>query len=108
MVQHGMCWAHLEILHGYLAEKVQLLVDARKRMTAQLAQFDFLRPLPSYSNFVLCEVIGRDAGELKQRLQTEFGVLVRYYNKPILSNYIRISAGRPEDTNRLMEALNSI
>lgn len=92
----------------YLAEKVQLLVHERKRMAHKLAQFDFLRPLPSYSNFVLCEVIGRDAGELKQRLQNEFGVLVRYYNKPNLSNFIRISAGRPEDTERLMGALKSV
>ena len=93
---------------AYLANQVQLLVTERKRMATLLAEFEFLKPQPSHSNFVLCEVIGKDAGQLKQDLQNKFGVLVRYYNKPGLSNYIRISAGRPEDTNKLITALQSI
>ncbi|MFT5195766.1 MAG: histidinol-phosphate aminotransferase [Cellvibrionaceae bacterium] len=92
----------------YLEEKVQLLVAERKRMATLLAQFDCLIPLPSFSNFVLCQVIGRDAGILKQRLQDEYGVLVRYYDKPGLSNFIRISAGWPEDTDKLVAAIQKI
>lgn len=92
----------------YLNEKVQALVAERKRMAAFLEEFECLNPKPSYSNFVLCEVAGRDAGILKQRLQDEYGVLVRYYNKPGLTNYIRVSAGRPEDTDRLIAAVQDI
>jgi histidinol-phosphate aminotransferase len=36
------------------------------------------------------------------------GVLVRYYDRPDLANYIRISAGRPEDTDRLLKALREL
>ncbi|MEM7803111.1 MAG: aminotransferase class I/II-fold pyridoxal phosphate-dependent enzyme, partial [Chloroflexota bacterium] len=93
---------------GWMEEKVTALVEERKRMSKALAEFSFLKPRPSYSNFVLCEVVGRDAGELKLELQNKHGVLVRYYNKPGLSNYIRISAGRPQDTERLITALNAL
>ena len=93
---------------AYLDEKVQTLVTERKKMTQLLEKFHCLKPLPSFSNFVLCEVQGRDAGIFKQRLQDEFGVLVRYYNKPGLSNFIRISAGRPQDTEKLVAAIQHI
>ena len=36
------------------------------------------------------------------------GVLVRHYDTPLLRNYVRISAGRPEDTGRLLESLRSL
>lgn len=93
---------------AWLDEHVRLLVLEREQMSAALFDFDFLNPFPSYSNFVLCEVLGRDAGELKKQLQNKHGVLVRHYNKPLLSNYIRISAGRPQDTERLLEALQLV
>ncbi len=94
---------------AWLNEKVNALVTERKKMAQILTEeIDYLTPHPSYSNFVLCEVTGRDAGELKLKLQNEYGVLVRHYNKPGLSNYIRISAGRPEQTEKLMAALKAV
>lgn len=93
---------------AWLAKHVALLVQEREAMTAALAEFSFLRPLPSQSNFVLCEVIGRSAKELKHRLQSEHGVLVRHYSNALLNNYIRITAGRPQDTARLLAALRSV
>lgn len=92
---------------GWLEEKVQQIVAERERMSAALREFDFLQPYPSHSNFVLCRVNGRSAADLKQSLEQE-GVLVRYFNKPGLENCIRISAGRPEDTDRLLAALASV
>ncbi len=88
----------------WLHDKVRLIVAERGRMVAQLAQFDWLRPYPSQSNFVLFRVLGRDARQLKLDLE-QHGVLVRYFNKPGLDNCIRISVGRPQDTERLEEAL---
>ena len=41
----------------------------------------YLRPYPSQSNFILCQVIGRDAHALKLALEQE-GILIRYYRKP--------------------------
>jgi histidinol-phosphate aminotransferase len=79
----------------------------RERLRGGLAAVPFLRPHPSQANFVLCDVVGRDARELKLALERE-GMLVRHYNKPGLRNCIRISVGRPEQTDRLSEALRHI
>ncbi|MEZ4767116.1 MAG: aminotransferase class I/II-fold pyridoxal phosphate-dependent enzyme [Caldilineales bacterium] len=89
----------------YLLGNVARLVAERERLSAALARFDFLQPVPgSRSNFVLCRVVGRDARALKVALEEE-GVLVRYFAKPGLENCIRVSAGRPEDTDALIKAL---
>lgn len=92
---------------AWLAEKVALIVQERARLVRELGRFDWLRPFPSQSNFVLCRVLGRDAGQLKRDLE-QHGVLVRYFNKPGVDNCIRISVGRPEDTGRLVAALAKV
>ncbi|MCB9004767.1 MAG: histidinol-phosphate transaminase [Ardenticatenaceae bacterium] len=91
----------------WLHDKIHLIVAERERMVAQLAQFDWLQPYPSHSNFVLFRVLGRDARQLKLNLE-QHGVLVRYFNKPGLDNCIRISVGRPQDTDKLVAAFKSI
>lgn len=88
----------------WLREKAALLVVERDRMAALLDQFDFLHPYPSRANFLLCRVTGRDARRLTDQL-AEQGILVRYFAKPGLEKCIRISAGKPADTDRLIEAL---
>lgn len=92
---------------SWLKEKLSLLVAERERIARELAGFGFLRPYPSHSNFVLFRVLGRSAADLKRALETE-GVLVRYFDKPGLDNCIRVSAGRAQDTDRLVAALRKI
>lgn len=91
----------------WLHEKVNLIVAERDRMVQALRAFEFLRPYPTHSNFVLFRVRGRSADGLKRALEAE-GVLVRHFNKPGLVNCIRVSAGRPQDTDRLVCALKTI
>ena len=86
---------------------VEKLKTERDRLFAALSAIPYLRPYPSEANFVLCRVEGRDAGALKQSLERQ-GILVRHYNKPGLDNCIRISVGRPEQTDRLLDALRGI
>ena len=92
---------------AWLNDKVQRIVAERERLVAELAQFPWLRPYPSQANFVLFRVIGRDARQVKLDLEGR-GVLVRYFNKPGLDNCIRISVGRPEDTDRLVAAMQQV
>ena len=49
--------------------------------------------------------MGRDAAELKSQLAQEHGIFIRYFNKPGLRDHIRISVGRPQDTEVLIQAL---
>lgn len=91
--------------------EIQITVDAliveRERLFQELAEFAFLRPYPSRANFVLCRVIDRDAKALKEVLAIR-GILVRHYAKPGLENCIRVSAGRPEQTDALLAALTAL
>ena len=88
----------------WMEDKVKLIVGERQRLVKELAIFDFIKPYPSQANFVLFKVSGRSAAELKNELAQE-GILVRYFDKPGLANCIRISVGRPADTDRLVEAM---
>jgi histidinol-phosphate aminotransferase len=86
---------------------VDSLISERDRLIRELGAFPFLQPHPSQANFVLCRVVGRDAAGLKGALARQ-GVLVRYYARPGLENYIRVTAGRPSDTDALLAALRSL
>ena len=88
-----------------LTKVVELLRTERARLFAALQEIPYLKPYPTQSNFILCKVIGRDASELKSRLAQEYGVFIRYFNKPGLRDHIRISVGRPQDTDALLKVL---
>ena len=66
---------------------------------------DFL--LSSFANFILCAVLSGKAGELQQKLQNK-GILVRYFDRPPLRNFIRISVGKPEHTDVLIKVLKEL
>ncbi|MEO9254189.1 MAG: histidinol-phosphate transaminase [Tepidiformaceae bacterium] len=89
-------------------ETVRCIVAERDRMTREVAALGWLKPCPSVSNFVLFEVdASHRAKDVVAKLRSR-GVLIRYYDRPDLANYIRISTGRPEDTDRLVEALRAV
>lgn len=86
---------------------VQLLNQERTRVMSYLSVLGFLKPLPSDSNFTLCEV-AQDAGisakELHAKLRAK-GILLRYYpDLGRFGEFMRISFGRPEDTDKMMAA----
>lgn len=83
---------------------VDKLKEERALLFAGLRQIPYLEPQPSQANFILCRVLGRDAAALKLALERR-GVLVRYYRKPGLDNCIRISVGRPAETERVLALL---
>ncbi len=83
---------------------IELLKAERRRLYRALDAVPYLKPFPSQANFILCNVVGRSAAELKQSLERQ-GILVRFYSKPRLENCIRISVGRPDQTERLLNVL---
>ncbi len=91
----------------YLLGTVRKIVAERERLFRELKKFNWLKPFPSRANFILCAALRGEAGELKQKLQQR-GILVRYFDQPLLRNYIRISAGKPEHTDALIKALREI
>ena len=95
---------------AWLEDTRLALVAERERLTELLStEIDWLTPYPSSANFVLCSVGGgKDAGEIRDRLAKEHGIMVRHYAKKELSGFVRISVGKPEHTDRLIEALRRL
>lgn len=91
-------------------DKVNVTVNAIKRekfvMLEKLARFTWLEPRPSSSNFVLFHVTGHFSAAQVAALLRKAGVLIRYFSTPVLKDFIRISVGRPSDTNALIRELD--
>ncbi len=92
---------------GYLMANVRAIITERDRLYSELKKLRILVPFPSRANFILCSVRGVRAIELKRRLK-QAGILVRYFDTPLLADFIRISVGKPEHTDTLMRALREI
>ncbi|GAQ81961.1 histidinol-phosphate aminotransferase [Klebsormidium nitens] len=93
---------------AYLEDVKNALVKERERLFGLLQDVPFLKPYPSAANFILCDVKEtHSAKEIKDALAKQ-GVMVRHYQKPQLKNFVRISVGKPEQTDLLMKALQSI
>ena len=90
-----------------LKEQTQAIIAERERLDKNLREVPWLAPYPSRANFILCRVKGRDAGQVKERLSQQ-GILIRYFNKPGLDDHIRISVGKPSDTETLIQALRKL
>ena len=91
----------------YLMGNVRALVNERSRLFDILQGLDYLSPVPSEGNYILCNVTRGD-GEQIYRLLKQRSIFVRYYDRPNLKNCFRISVGRPEDTDRLADAIAEI
>jgi histidinol-phosphate aminotransferase len=93
---------------AWLDTTVKTLIAERERMAMALAGLDWLTPLPSHTNFILCRVGGgRQARAVKAALERQ-GILVRYFDREGLQDCIRISVGRPEHTEALLAGLRAL
>ncbi len=91
----------------YLLGTVQKMIEERARLFGKLQKLDFIKPIPSHANFILCEVLRGDAKWFQDELEKR-GILIRYYSTPLLKNYFRISTGKPEQTDKIIAALQKL
>ena len=92
---------------AYLQGRVKKIVSERARLYGELEKLAWLKPYPSQANFIYCEVLRGSAADLYQKLQRK-GILVRYFDNPLLKNGIRFSVGKPEHTDTLIKALHEL
>lgn len=101
----------------YLQHIVGLLIAERERMARALGSFRWLSPYPSAANFVLCQINEPALSQLNthvastlelKRWLEQRGILVRHFDKDGLRDCIRVSVGRPSDTDKLVEALRML
>ncbi len=91
----------------YLLDRVKAIITERERLFNELEKLPWLHPFPSQANFIFCTVLKGSARELHQKLQKK-GILIRYFDKPLLRNGIRISVGKPEHTDALIRTLREL
>ncbi|MFC2006984.1 histidinol-phosphate transaminase [Chloroflexota bacterium] len=91
----------------YLMDRVQAIINERGRLFEKLEQIKWLKPFPSQANFIFCSVLKGRASKLYQKLQNK-GILVRYFDQPLLENSIRFSVGKPEHTDALIKGLREL
>jgi histidinol-phosphate aminotransferase len=75
----------------------------RQRVAADLRRRGWT-VIPSEANFLLATVPGGDAAGVYRALKAR-GVLVRFFDKPGLSDKVRITIGTPEENDLLLAAL---
>jgi len=92
---------------AYLKSRIKAIITERERLISQLKKISWLKVYPSKANFVLCTVLNGKAEELREELQRR-GILVRFWDRPLMRDFIRISVGKPEHTDTLIKTLKEI
>ncbi|MFC1963758.1 histidinol-phosphate transaminase [Chloroflexota bacterium] len=91
----------------YLLDNVQRIIAERERLFNELVDIKWLEPYPSRANFIFCSLRKGKAGVLFQKLQDR-GILVRYFDHPLLQNGFRVSVGKPEENNAFLKTLRQL
>lgn len=91
---------------SYFRDCCDRVIATRERATAGLEALGF-EVLPSGANFVFARHPGVPADEIFGALR-EREIIVRYFNKPRISEFLRISIGTDEEMDALQAALQHI
>ena len=89
----------------YLRGRVKALRQERGRLFRSLRKLNLLQPSPSEANFLLCTMTRGNAAAIRDNLADHDGIVVRALTAPPLANHLRISVGRPQDTDALLRGL---
>ena len=90
----------------YFENTRQKVISERERVVDKLQSLGF-EVLPSKSNFVLVRHPQNKADLLAQSLR-EKGIIVRYFAKPRIDQFLRITIGTDAQNTLLIECLNQI
>ena len=91
---------------AYFQASLKTIVAERENMTAQLSELSF-EVLPSSANFIFARHKQAKGGELAQALRDR-AVLIRHFNAPRIQDFLRITVGTAEQTEKLVAALKDI
>lgn len=88
---------------AYFQSCCEKVVRTRERVKTELAKLGFEFP-DSYTNFIFAKHPRCDAKELFEALK-KAGIFVRYFAKPRIDQYLRITIGTDEQMDLLLEFL---
>lgn len=90
----------------YFKKTVDKIIATREDAKIKLKNLGFNFP-DSMSNFIFASHNTKPANEIFEELKKR-KIFVRYWNKPRISNYLRITVGTPEEMTSLLNALEEI
>ncbi|MGR8920950.1 MAG: histidinol-phosphate transaminase [Gammaproteobacteria bacterium] len=91
---------------AYYADVVARIVASRERVATALSALGF-EVRPSKANFLFVRHPAHRGAALMQALR-ERAILVRHFDRPRISDYLRITIGTDAECDRLLEALGDI
>jgi histidinol-phosphate aminotransferase len=101
-----LCGAAAVRDEAYFRETVGRIIETREYSKGRLRELGFTFP-DSRSNFIFASPQKKSAEygftELKKR-----SIFVRWWDKPVIRDYLRISVGRREEMDALFSALEEI
>jgi histidinol-phosphate aminotransferase len=91
----------------YARNTIRRIRLERLRMYRALRKLNFVRPSESKGNYLFVHVLHGGAAALADWLEAD-GIFVRRFTAPGLRDYVRISVGKPEDTDRLIRRMTQL
>lgn len=90
----------------YFVETVNKIIQTRERTKIKLKELGFTFP-DSKSNFIFASHPDKPASEIFEELKRR-KIFVRYWDKPRINNYLRITIGTNKEMDIFFEALEDI
>ncbi|MBO4459463.1 MAG: histidinol-phosphate transaminase [Clostridiales bacterium] len=85
----------------YFEDRRMAVIATRERMAAELKELGFTMP-ESGSNFVFAKPPAPLTAETLYKNLKAKGILVRYFDKPVIRDYLRISVGTESETDEFI------
>lgn len=90
----------------YFEQGCRKVIASRERLSTEMASLGF-EILPSRANFIFASHPRQSASALFSALR-ERGIIVRYFDRPRIDNYLRISVGTDAECDELLGALREL
>jgi histidinol-phosphate aminotransferase len=104
LTQVAGLWALKE--NDYYMQNAKRIIENREWTINELKKLGF-EVLPSKANFIFASSDKIPAAELASELRKK-GILVRYFNKAKIDNYLRITVGTDKEMQTLVDAVKEI
>jgi histidinol-phosphate aminotransferase len=90
----------------YFQQTCQKVIEQRDYVSRELEELGF-EVLPSAANFVFARHPENDAAEIAEGLR-ENKVIIRYFDKPGIEQFLRISIGTKEENQQMLAAMDTL
>ncbi|QKI88725.1 histidinol-phosphate transaminase [Thiomicrorhabdus xiamenensis] len=90
----------------YFQDACQKIISTRETLVSAMSEMGF-KVIPSAANFIFASHPNKDAEEIALALR-ERKIIVRYFNKPRIDQYLRITIGTDAENDALIAALKEI